>query len=163
MSRAKIALGIILEWPSISECHEEGTEICLGVPDPEPCSIVVSVKLNRLLGDIHEFCYFPGIHILSYEICHPNFLGCEVKDPESAPVGKGWDDICEIGFKEGWRPMGVRPTHFRHLKIDANSVNFVTNHNQACYYRDKTNPCSKSGWTRPEVVSFDVRVRITPI
>jgi len=27
--------------------------------------------------------------------------------------------------------MGVRPTHFTHLNIHANFVNFGTNHNQA--------------------------------
>ena len=89
MSREKTIPGTILELSSILECHEVGAEIYFGVPDPKLGSNVVSVKLHRLLGDIHEFCYFPGIHILCYEICHPDFFGCEVKDPGCDPVGKG--------------------------------------------------------------------------
>ena len=50
--------------------------------------------------------------------------------------------------------------HFRVLEVQ---VYLVRAECGPCYYRDKMNPFSKSGWTLPEVVSFDVRVRITPI
>jgi len=58
----------ILDLASIIEGHEVGAEVCFGVPDPELGSNVVSVKLHRLLGDIHEFRYFPGILILSSSV-----------------------------------------------------------------------------------------------
>ena len=58
----------ILDLASTIEGHEVGAEVCFGVPDPELGSNVVSVKLHRLLGDIHEFRYFPGILILSSSV-----------------------------------------------------------------------------------------------
>ena len=32
-----------------------------------------------------------------------------------------------------------------------------------CHHQEQMNPFSKSGWTHPEVVSFDVSVRVTLI
>ena len=66
--KGNIATRSILDLASIIEGHEVGAEVCFGVPDPELGSNVVSVKLHRLLGDIHEFRYFPGILILSSSI-----------------------------------------------------------------------------------------------
>ena len=61
-------------------------------------------------------------------------------------------------FKENLEAVVVESTYNWYWLVDG-----LQSEGYKCYYRDKTNPCSESGWTRPEVVSFDMRVRITPI
>lgn len=66
--KGKLTTRSILDLASTLGGYEVGAEVFFGVPDPELGSIVVSVKLHRLLGDIHEFRYFPGILILSSSV-----------------------------------------------------------------------------------------------